>query len=576
MQHSNEQEGSRATTAAQFPHTRRIATAFPVWHRGGVIASRFPRWPLVLFLAGTGLAAVAVIDALSAVRSQQRVAAEALVGYSNFAAWSYRQHLREVMTAAAREVLGSVNHGAYRHMAPMIPDAGDLYRYLHWDRSCLCHVPEFGPRPRAFLGFSLHGDTLGVAFAERKYTPADRAWILDTLKRQVENGDRSDWGFTYVAGHHDGVPRYFAYTLMPTAWGDTIVYGVEYDRTAFAEFVGSALDVADLLPSTFTRSHTNRQLLTVQVSGADQSVIYASDARPRWRYDATATLPKSYGGIETRAEIRPEYAGVLVIGGLPRSHLPFLLTLLVLATGLSVVAIRQLQREGELGRLRADFVANVSHELRTPLAQMRLDLDTVRLGRYTSEGHRSVALERVDRETRRLTFLAENVLRFSRRGRASESGERLPTDVAAETARIVEEFRPLAGARRAGVEIETAGAPVAMLDRDALRHIVLNLLDNAAKYGPTGQTIRVGVHNSGGTVRVSVTDQGPGVPYHELELIWQPFRRGSGAVRQGTGGSGMGLSIVLDIVEQHAGQIHVQNAVTGGAIFTVELPCLAS
>ena len=536
-----------------------------------MIATRYPRWPLVLLLAGTGLATVAVIDALSAVRSQQRVAAEALGGYSNFAAWSYRQHLRERMTNAAREALGAVNHGQYRHVSPEVPDASDLTHYLRWDEECLCHRVDFGPDPQAFFGFNLHADTLGVAPFEHHptipYPPADRAWILDTLKRQIESGYRSDWGFTYVVARQ----RYFAYTLMPTVWGDTLVYGLEYSAPAFAQFVGSVLDAADLLPSTFTGQHPNRTLLTVQISDPEKQVVFTSDAHPLWRYDARAPMPASFGGIETRAEIRPEYAGLLLIGGLPRSHLPFLLTLLALAAALSVVAVAQLRREGELGRLRADFVANVSHELRTPLAQIRLDLDTVRLGRHPSDAYRAAALDRVDRETRRLTFLAENVLRFSRRGRTSAPADRLTTDVAAETARIVEEFRPLAGARRAEIALDTEGAPTAMLDRDALRHIVLNLLDNAAKYGPMGQTIRVGVHNSGGTVRVTVTDQGPGVPDDERDLIWQPFRRGSGAVRQGVGGSGMGLTIVREIVQQHGGQAHVR-----GATFTIELPCHAS
>ena len=534
-----------------------------------MIATRYPRWPLVLLLASTGLATVAVIDALTAARSQQRVAAEALGGYSNFVAWSYRQHLRERMTMAAHEILGAVNHGQYRHVNPKIPDATDLSDYLQWDEACMCHRVFYGPNPQAFFGFNLHADTLGVAPFDSQvtYSRADRAWILDTLRRQVESGYRSDWGFTYVVARQ----RYFVYTLMPTVWGDTLIYGAEYSAPAFAQFVGSVLDASDLLPSTFTGRHPNRALLTVQISDPANQVVFASDPRPLWRYDAHAPMPESYGGIVTRAEIRPEYAGLLVIGGLPKSHLPFTIALLALAAALSVVAVAQLRREIELGHLRANFVANVSHELRTPLAQIRLDLDTVRLGRHPNEQYRAAALERVDRETRRLTFLTENVLRFSRRGRADEPSARLATDIAAETARIVEEFRPLAAARRSTILLDTDGAPVALLDRDALRHVVLNLLDNAAKYGPTGQTIKVGVHNSGGTVRVSVADQGSGVPDGERDLVWQAFRRGSLAVQQGVGGSGMGLTIVREIVEQHGGLAHVN-----GATFTVEFPCHAS
>lgn len=537
-----------------------------------MVATRYPRWPLVLLVASIGLAAVAVTDALSAVRSQQRVTAEAIGGYSNFAAWSYQQHLREAMTAAAREALGAVNHGTSLHVWSMIPDAKDVIQNLPVDPMCLCHRTKWGPMPRAFFGFDLRADTLGVRATGRiNYPEDDRAWIVDTLRRQIRSAYRSDWGFTYVVTRRNGVTRYLAYTLMPTVSGDTMVYGVEEDPAAFQQLIAGLLDATDLLPSAFTRSHSNRELLAIQVTDAQDDVVFASEVNHSWRYGARAVLPQSYGGLATRAEIRPEYAGLLIIGGLPKSHLPFLVVLVLLAAALAAVALAQVRREGELGRLRADFVANVSHELRTPLAQIRLDLDTVRLGRYPSDAYRSAALERVDREARRLTLLTENVLRFSRRDRTGVPSERIATDVAQETARIVDEFRPLAAARRATIAIETVGAPRAMLERDTLRHVILNLLDNAAKYGPSGQTIRVSVRVAGETVQVSVADEGAGVPLEERDLIWQPFRRGSEAARQGAGGSGMGLTIVRDIVARHGGSARV-----AGAVFTVAFPCLAS
>jgi len=344
--------------------------------------------------------------------------------------------------------IGAVNHGDLKHTYPKIPDVTDLVTYLPFDKSCVCHRSRIGPSPVAFFGFNLHADTLGVALydpgefppnaaaaAAAAYPPADRAWIVDTLRTQVHSGYRSEWGFTYVIAHHGDRQRDFVYTLMPTSWGDTIVYGAEYAPPRFAAFLGGILDAAGLLPPTFTRQYANRALVLAQVSNAGDDVVFASDARPRWQLDAQTTLEPSLGRITARAEIRPELANQLVIGGLPRSHLPFLLALLALAAGLTVVAVAQLRREGELGRLRADFVANVSHELRTPLAQIRLDLDTIRLGRHAVEAQRTAALDRVDREARRLTYLAENVLRFSRRGRATGATARLATDIAAETSR---------------------------------------------------------------------------------------------------------------------------------------------
>ncbi len=537
---------------------------------------RHSRWPLALLLVSSGLAAVAVIDALAAVRSQQRVASRALGDYANFAAWSYRQHLREAMAAAAQEALGPVYHGAVRHVNPQIPDVSDLVRYLPYDQACLCHRLRSGPDPIAFFGFNIAADTVAVApynQATGDYLRADRAWLTDTIRRQVHSEYQSDWGFTYIIARHDGQARDFSYVLMPTVWGDTIVYGAEYRPETLAAFVGGVLDASDLLPSTFTRRHANRELLHAQIRDASDAVLFASEPGTRPAIAAAARMPASYGGIAVWAGIKPEIASQLVIGGLPRSHLPLLLSLITVAAALAVVAVAQIRREGELGQLRADFVANVSHELRTPLAQMRLDLDTIRLGRYASDAQRLAAFDRVDREARRLAFLAENVLRFSRRGRTEAGSARHATDVAAETVRIVDEFRPLAAGRRATIATDIAAQPIAMLDRDALRQLVLNLLDNAVKYGPPSQTIRVGVSN-GATIRVSVSDEGPGVPAAERELIWQPFRRGAGAVRHGVGGSGMGLTIVREIAEQHGGRALVEGGQSGGAIFIVELPAV--
>src|SRR5918997_1892544 len=95
------------------------------------------------------------------------------------------------------------------------------------------------------------------------------------------------------------------------------------------------------------------------------------------------------------------------------------------------VAGAQLRREGELARIRSDFVSSVSHELRTPLAQIRLYVETMRLGRFATDAQRTRAVEHIDRETRRLSHLLENVLRFARgaRGREEPATRRDPVDV---------------------------------------------------------------------------------------------------------------------------------------------------
>jgi signal transduction histidine kinase len=552
----------------------------------------------VLLLIGTGLAAVAVVDALRAVRSQDLVADGVLRDYADVAAWSYGEHLNHALTAGAREALGALNHGRALHTNPEVPGPGALVYYLPWDPACLCHRPLLGPVPTAFFGFALGADTLGLALnqygdprtgwlydpsiaaahradADKAYLPTDRAWLVDTLRRQIRSGYRSESGFTYVLADYGGHTRYIAYTVMPTVWGDTMVYGAEYAPAAFTAFVGGILDDAGLLPQTLTRPRSNRDLLAIEVVKADGNRVFAFGVPGKWHLPATTRLPVSLGALQIRAEVRSDMASQLVIGGLPRSHLPFLLVLLALASALAIVSVGQMRREGELGRLRAAFVANVSHELRTPLAQIRLDIDTIRFGRAASPAKQAAAFDRVDREAQRLTYLIENVLRFSRRDSRSRPFVQHRLDVAAETAQIVDEFRPLAEARRSAVHADVVGAPIAVFDREAMRQVLLNLLDNAVKYGPPRQTVRVGVRQDYGLVRVTVTDEGPGVRPEERELIWQAFRRGAGAIRGGVGGSGIGLTIVREVVEQHGGRAYVSDDAGPGATFVIELPLVA-
>jgi CheY-like chemotaxis protein len=144
----------------------------------------------------------------------------------------------------------------------------------------------------------------------------------------------------------------------------------------------------------------------------------------------------------------------------------------------------QLRREQELARLREDFVASVSHELRTPLAQVRMFAETLRLGRIRSEGERARSLEIIDQEARRLTHLVENILLFSRPSGTQVRLSPRPCVLSAEVREALHSFAPIAAARRVASSQSLDDDACAMVDVEAFRQIVLNLVDNAIKYSP--------------------------------------------------------------------------------------------
>lgn len=550
------------------------------------------RWPLALLLASIGVTAVAGLDVVRVARSNRTVADRTLREYASFAAWSYGQHLEDALRTMAQEAIGAVNHGEALHTSPTVPPASDLPHYLPWNERCYCHRPMYGPVPETFFGFEIGHETLQSVVNTHPdpregwevdrpladppppglftaYSSPDQVTVLHTIRQEARAESDREHGYTYLVLALERGPRLLAYTLMPTVGGDTMVYGAQYTPAAVAKVMGWMMDDSELLPESFRAGRENRDLIAVTVTAPDGGTLFASDTVTSSAPSAAARLSPQYGALVVHAAIRPEQVGSLLVGGLPRSRLPLLLGLLMLAAALMTVAVAQLRREAELARVRAEWIASVSHELRTPLAQIRLYQDTIRLGRTRTADEHAWALAQVDRETTRLSHLVEKVLTFSSFGRDSGPAPQ-PADVSAETHRIVEEFRPLAASRQATIETAIDHVPPVALRRDALRHILLNLLDNAVKYGPTGQTVRVAVHRAAAEVYLSVADQGPGVAPTERAAVWRAFARGATVSDQG--GSGIGLTIVREVAVQHGGRAWVEDAPDGGARFVVALP----
>ena len=123
---------------------------------------------------------------------------------------------------------------------------------------------------------------------------------------------------------------------------------------------------------------------------------------------------------------------------------------------------------------------------------------------------------------------------------------------------------------------QTEHGVIVSADRDALRQVLLNLLDNAVKYGPPGQTITVGTEAAGDRVRIFVEDQGPGIPHEDRQRVWEPYVRLGRAAEEATGGSGIGLAVVRELVSLHNGRTRVEGAPGGGARMVVELPHASS
>jgi signal transduction histidine kinase len=316
----------------------------------------------------------------------------------------------------------------------------------------------------------------------------------------------------------------------------------------------------------------NDSIFSVVVRDGLGGELFRSPTLYHSEYRSTHALDH-LGGLATEVTFRPDVADRLLIGDLPGSRLPLLLGVLALTLALVLTGLMQLRREDELQRLRSDFIASVSHELRTPLAQLRMFAETLLLGRVRSDHERTRSLEIIDQEARRLSHLVENILQFSRAERQALQLTLVDQEIAPHVRDAVEIFGPVARARRTTIETVLADGLRARLDVGAMRQILLNLLDNAVKYGPVDQIVRVTLTRADGVARLTVDDRGPGIPTEDRVRIWKAFQRLERDVNSAVAGSGNGLAVVCELVLGQGGKGWAEEAPGGhGARFVVELP----
>jgi signal transduction histidine kinase len=224
-----------------------------------------------------------------------------------------------------------------------------------------------------------------------------------------------------------------------------------------------------------------------------------------------------------------------------------------------------------LSALRADFVSLVSHELRSPMAAVIGAARTLQeRWRLLAPEQRDAFLALIAGETLRLTSLIEDVLDTSRIEAGTFSYSFDDVDVAA----LVRDAVAAAALAQDEVRVcatVTGSLPLVRGDRERLRQVFSNLIDNAVKYSPVGQSVDVEASVAGGGVRVEVRDRGPGISPEDRGLIFEKFGRArvDGELKPGTG---LGLFIARSIAEAHGGSLAVRSGNGRGATFVLELP----
>ena len=223
---------------------------------------------------------------------------------------------------------------------------------------------------------------------------------------------------------------------------------------------------------------------------------------------------------------------------------------------------------------RTDLVSNVSHELRTPLTAIKGLVETLRDGAVDDLSARDKFLASIEGETDRLIRLVNDLLTLSRADSQALALDREWFDVAGLARACADQLAPSADAQRVSLIVD-GPATLVHADHDRICQVLVNLLDNAIRYSPPGENVRVSIVSAPDSVTVSVQDRGPGISAADQARVFERFYRADRSrVRdaRGSAGAGLGLAIAQALVQAHGGQITLESPPDQGTTVRFTLP----
>jgi signal transduction histidine kinase len=325
----------------------------------------------------------------------------------------------------------------------------------------------------------------------------------------------------------------------------------EYPRTVQSS-------IADLLTSDHNLRRERRNGYALQIQNTERFFAAGLDLAPSsWQL----VLTHQAGSLDVAVQKARDKNLAIGFG---------ILLLLGLCVALTLLSA---QRERRLAQQQMEFVSAVSHELRTPLAVICSAGENLADGVVQDSERTRKYGTLVRNEGHRLAEMVEQVLDFA----GIQSGKKLyrvePTNLVEVINTALETFEMQI--RENGVILEKRLAldlPVVVADAPALSRALQNLIGNALKYGRSGNWLSVRAESAENFVNVIIEDRGPGISPVDLPHIFEPFYRGHAVVAAQIKGSGLGLSLVKQILDAHGATIHVGRAVPYGAVFTVSIP----
>lgn len=236
-----------------------------------------------------------------------------------------------------------------------------------------------------------------------------------------------------------------------------------------------------------------------------------------------------------------------------------------------LLILRDISREEHLARLRTDFISNVTHELKTPLTSIQLFTESMVLKRIKSEQDKKEYLNIILKETESLKRMINNILDFSRKEKGRREYHFEEVNISSLVKEATDDLEYWLVEKQFSLVKEIEDKVFVKADPAALKQAIINLLNNAIKFSVDRKEIFVRLKKGPEYILIQVEDRGIGIPDDQKDLIFQPFYRVGQRHAEDISGTGLGLSVVKEIVDAHHGTISLNSRINEGSCFTIQL-----
>lgn len=412
---------------------------------------------------------------------------------------------------------------------------------------------------------------------ENKNEQVFRDFLQKNILPEIDHEISSKWNDNSRFNNSNGRKDILYKSVQSGSDALSIGVSVNDDSKSPVSFIGVIIRrnaLTDEAQLVLKVSHPNEEVRVALVDAADRILF------PAGLSTASIVITKSFTRFEEFAS--GTKLALVAIGENPLEAISsqsliiyyILLGAVIILIAFGIVFIlRDISREERISVMKSEFIANVSHEIKTPIATIRTLAENLNEGWVTGKDKQREYFHLIERESERLTHLVENILDFSRIERAKKIYRMETASIGDATKKAIERFRLLVDGH--GVIIKENidnDLPLYMLDSEAYEQVLLNLLDNAVKYSRMEKIVEVSARHQNDSIIIEVSDNGIGISKKDIEKIFEKFFRSPIPDGRKIPGSGIGLTLVKEIIEAHSGKIEVESEIGKGSTFKISFP----